>query len=479
MTAAAEWADGYAAALADYLAAPSEEGLTRGYELGRCALALGVAIGEVVAVHARAISPDAAVQRAADFLGETLAPYEMGLRGYREANAQLKHLNADLERRVEERSAALREADRRKDEFLATLAHELRNPLAPIRNAVQVLHLSGGVNPELAWARDVIDRQMRQMARLLDDLLDVSRISQGKLVLQRERVALSAVVREAVEACQPLLAAMRHDLSVALPDEPILLDVDPTRLAQVLLNLLNNAAKYTDPGGRIALRAERGDGDVAVSVLDNGIGLAADKLPIVFDLFAQVGDAITRSQGGLGIGLALVRRLVEMHGGSIVARSAGPGQGCEFVVRLPTVAGVPVPDGAVPEQKPTGPLRVLVVDDNRDAADSLAMLLQMVGNEVRTAHDGEEAIRAAAEFQPDVVLCDIGLPRVSGHDAARAIRREAWGQAMVLIAVTGWGQDADRKKSAEAGFDRHLVKPVDPKALMELLAGLRPGPAAK
>jgi CheY-like chemotaxis protein len=371
---------------------------------------------------------------------------------------------------------ALREADRRKDEFLATLAHELRNPLAPVRNAVELLRASGPAAPELEWARDVIDRQLRQMTRLIDDLMDVSRISRGKIELQRERVELAKVVHGAVETSRPLVEQMGHELTVTLPPEPIFLDGDVTRLAQVFLNLLNNAAKYTEPGGRIDLRAERQGGEVVVTVRDNGIGIPAAALPTIFEMFAQVEGASSRSQGGLGIGLTLVKRLVEMHGGSVTADSEGPGKGSTFTVRLPIGAEWPhTPDDPEDEERisPISKLRILVVDDNQDAAASLAMLLRLTGNEVRTAHDGEEAVRAAGEFRPRVVLLDIGLPKMTGYEVARIIRQQPGGKDMTLIAVTGWGQEEDRRKASEAGFDRHMVKPVDPKELLELLAELK------
>jgi PAS domain S-box-containing protein len=370
---------------------------------------------------------------------------------------------------------ALREADRRKDEFLATLAHELRNPLAPVRNALQVLRLRGEPTPELGWARDVIDRQVRQMTRLIDDLLDVSRIATGKLVLRKERVGLAAVVQGAVETSRPLIEEQGHELTVALPGEPVYLDADLTRLAQVLLNLLTNAAKYTDRGGRIRLTAGRQGGEVVVSVQDTGIGIPADKLPTLFAMFSQVEGSVARSQGGLGIGLCLAKRLVEMHGGRIEAHSDGPGKGSEFVVRLP------LPDGAAAAPAPAGSsgpaagalFRILIVDDNRDGADSLAMMLQMLGNDTRTAYDGAEALSAAAAFRPDVILLDIGLPRLTGYEVCRRLRAEPGGAGVVVIAQTGWGQEEDRRKSHEAGFDHHLVKPVDPDALLQLLAGLR------
>ena len=374
-----------------------------------------------------------------------------------------------------EAEAALKEADRRKDEFLATLAHELRNPLAPVRNAVEVLRMKGPDIPELHWARDIIDRQTQAMTRLIDDLMDISRINQGKIELKREQIQLAKIVQGAVETSRPLIEEMGHTLTVTLPPVRVIVDADLTRLAQVFLNLLNNAAKYTERGGRIDLRADLQGSDVVVSVADTGIGIPADKLPTLFARFSQVEVALSRTQGGQGIGLCLEKRLVEMHSGSVEAKSGGPGQGSEFVVRLPIVVEQTYPRQASDDgdkAQPTSDLRILVVDDNRDAAESLAMLLKMMGNNIHTAYDGEEAVAAAGKFRPHVVLCDIGLPKLNGYEACRQMKAQAWEKKMILIAVTGWGQDDDRRKSQEAGFDHHMVKPVDPQALMKLLAGL-------
>jgi signal transduction histidine kinase/ActR/RegA family two-component response regulator len=366
----------------------------------------------------------------------------------------------------------LRDADRRKDEFLATLAHELRNPLAPIRNGLQVLRLSGKETGVVAEARSMMERQLSQMVRLVDDLLDVSRISRNKLDLKKQRVTLAAVVHSAVETSRPLVEQSRHSLTVALPPDPVYLDADLVRLAQVFSNLLNNAAKYTEPGGRIWLTAEVVGHEVAVRVRDTGLGIPADALPRIFEMFSQVDRNMERSQGGLGIGLTLVRRLVEMHGGTVEARSDGPGKGSEFTVRLPLAA-----DGEVGRRAETaddGPAapkrRILIVDDNHDSAMSLGMMLDLMGNETRTAHDGLAAFEAAGTFRPDVILLDIGLPKLNGYDTCRRIREQPWGQAMVIVALTGWGQDEDRRRSKEAGFDHHLVKPVEADALAKLLA---------
>jgi PAS domain S-box-containing protein len=368
----------------------------------------------------------------------------------------------------------LKEADCRKDEFLATLAHELRNPLAPVRNAVQVLRFKGADESELRWSRDVIDRQVAHMTRLIDDLLDISRITRNKIELRKERVDLAEVVREAVETSQPLIERSGHHLTVTLPPEPIYLHADLLRLSQVLTNLLTNAAKYTDRGGDIWLTVERQAGEVVVRVKDTGVGIPAEKLPGLFQMFFQVDRALGRSQGGLGIGLSLVRRLVELHGGSVKAHSAGRGQGSEFTVLLPALAEEPEPQ---PTPEPAGSgvtktktsRRILVVDDMRDNADSLAMLLELGGNEVQIAYDGQAALEAAERFRPDVVLLDIRMPKLNGYDACRRIREQPWGKSMMLIALTGLGQQADQRRADEAGFDSHLVKPVDPAALDELL----------
>jgi len=365
----------------------------------------------------------------------------------------------------------LREADRRKDEFLATLAHELRNPLAPIRNAVQIIKSKGPAEPGLVWAREVIDRQVGHMARLLDDLLDVSRITRGMLELRRTRAALAAVVENALETSRPLLDAAGLTLAVSLPPESVFVHGDAVRLAQVFSNLLNNAAKYTDRGGAVSLSARREGGDVLVAVRDTGIGLAPEMLPRLFEMFTQAELARERSQGGLGIGLALVKGLVELHGGTVEARSAGPGRGSEFVVRLPLV--VSPRSGAVGVAPATtlqdAAYRILVADDLRDNADTLAQVLRSQGHEVYTAYNGEEALSEAEARRPDVILLDLGMPRLSGFEACRRLRRLPWARDVVMIAVTGWGQDDDRRRSQEAGFDHHLVKPVDPAELGKYL----------
>jgi PAS domain S-box-containing protein len=375
----------------------------------------------------------------------------------------------------------LRQADRRKDEFLATLAHELRNPLAPIRNALQIVRLVGDDRAAVEQARTVMERQLHQLVRMIDDLLDVSRITRNKLRLRKERLELAKAVQGAVETSRPLIEAAGHELTVTLPAEPILVDADLTRLAQVFSNLLNNAAKYTERGGHIWLTVEREGSDAVVTVRDTGVGIPAEHLPHVFEMFSQVDRSLERSQGGLGIGLALVRSLVEMHGGSVEARSEGPGTGSEFVVRLPVVSERPAqrqaPEGGCESKAAAARCKVLVVDDNEDTAMSLSMMLQITGHDARTAHDGLQAVAVAGSYRPDVVLLDIGLPKLNGYEVARRIREEPWGKGVRLIALTGWGQEEDKQRSKEAGFDFHLVKPVEPAALEELLTKLCPAPA--
>ncbi len=373
----------------------------------------------------------------------------------------------------------LREADRRKDEFLATLAHELRNPLAPIRNSLQILKMPHLDVPTAERTREMMERQVHHLVRLVDDLLDVSRVMRGKVELRREQVELAPVVARAVETTQPLIESQRHDLRIRLPDESLALDADPVRLAQVVGNLLANAAKYTEPNGRIWLTARREGNAVVLSVRDAGIGIAPDMLTKVFDLFVQADQAADRSQGGLGIGLTLVRSLVEMHGGTVEARSPGLGSGSEFVVRLPLASVQPADPGprgkdAHPGQAtPPSGHRLLVVDDNQDAANSLALLLSLQGHEVRVAHDGRAALELLNGYRPEVIFLDIGMPGMDGYEVARRVRRQRGLEAVRLAALTGWGQQEDRRRSAEAGFDHHLVKPVDPNALEEVLSRLK------
>jgi signal transduction histidine kinase/ActR/RegA family two-component response regulator len=406
-----------------------------------------------------------------------------------------------------EMEGSLRDSDRRKNEFLAMLAHELRNPLAPIRHSLEVMRRArkvesaamanqgtGRTTPApsqpIDAAIEVLDRQVGQMVRLVDDLLDAGRISRGKLVLRKERVELSSVVHHAVEAARPLCESLDQELTVTLPQEPVYLDADPTRLAQIVGNLLNNACKFSDRGGHIWLTVEHTDesaGDtvntscglppnVVIRVRDTGIGIAANQQSRIFDMFTQGDTALERAVTGLGIGLTLVKTLTQMHGGTLDVTSAGIGQGSEFIVRLPIIVA---PATVAPPAKTREPaltakgLHILIVDDNRDAANMLAMLLEFSGHETHMAHDGVEAVEAATTFQPDVILLDIGLPRLNGYEAARKIReqQEQPGRPL-LVALTGWGQDEDRRRSEEAGFDAHLVKPVDEAALRTLLDGL-------
>lgn len=375
--------------------------------------------------------------------------------------------------------AELAENARRKDEFLATLAHELRNPLAPIRNGLEALPLLQDRPEELVATRAMMLRQLHHLVRLVDDLLDASRISRGKLQLRKEHVELEPVIHEALEACRPQFEAGRLRLEVSLPPEAIYLDADPVRLAQVFGNLLGNAAKFTSPDCQVWLTARRDQGQVVISVKDTGIGISPDMLPRVFDMFMQVDQPVGRSQGGLGIGLSLVKRLVEMHGGQVEACSHGEGKGSEFVVRLPILDSAPEPT-PVPLSKRIEPLlrRILVVDDNQDSARTLAMLLKYSGSDTQVAHDGPEAVEKAAQYRPDVVLLDIGLPTMSGYDVCRAIRSNSAGARPAIIALTGWGQEEDRKKSKEAGFDAHLVKPIDYAVLTDLLQSLPAGSVA-
>jgi signal transduction histidine kinase/ActR/RegA family two-component response regulator len=366
--------------------------------------------------------------------------------------------------------ARLLEADRKKDEFLAVLAHELRNPLAPIHNAVQILRARGPDDPILDGARAVIERQARQLARLVDDLLDLSRITTGRLELRRAQIDLREVLRSAVETSQPAIDSAGLELRIELPNEPVWLDGDLTRLAQVMSNLLNNAARYTDRGGTVTLAAERQGSDAVVAVRDTGVGIPTDMLSRVFEMFTQVDRSGERGKGGLGIGLTLVKRLTEMHGGTVEARSAGPGQGSEFIVRLPVALDGAPPPGAGTGVRSGPSLRVVVVDDNPDMVASLATLLRLLGHVVREAFDGQEAVEAALAFRPDVVLMDIGLPKLSGYEAAERLRADPVTRGATLIATTGWSQEEDRERSRQAGFDHHLIKPVDPAELIGLLA---------
>ena len=380
--------------------------------------------------------------------------------------------NLDITNRVR-MEQALNDAGRRKDEFLATLAHELRNPLAPISNSLELLRLAGANAGVIDRARTVMQRQVAKIVRLVDDLLDVSRFTHDKLNLKKEHVDLTTVVQAAIDACRPHFDRARQDLEVSLPERAIDVHADQIRLLQVFGNLLINASKYTAQEGRIWLTVEQEGHDAVVTVTDTGIGIPADMRSQVFELFTQVKDPLVRSQGGLGVGLSLARRLVEQHGGTLVALSEGPGHGSQFVVHLPVHTAQPPAEPASPAQVDridTISRRVLVVDDNRDSADSLVDMLSMSGHETRKASDGPQAINSATVFRPDAIVLDIGLPGLSGYDVCRHIRAQPWGKNIVMIALTGWGQLDDRRRSVEAGFDRHFVKPVDHAALLKLLA---------
>lgn len=376
----------------------------------------------------------------------------------------------DITRR-KQMEQALKESDRRKDEFLATLAHELRNPLAPIANALEILKQATDDPPLQQQAREAIERQLSHLVRLVDDLLDVSRITRDKLELRKSRVDLVATVHHALETCGPLATGAELRIETRLPDGPVWLEADPVRLAQIFNNLLNNACKYTGKGGTIWLTAEERGDEVTVSIRDSGIGMPADKLESVFVMFEQVPGASPQATGGLGIGLTLVKRLVELHGGTICAYSEGEGQGSEFVVRLPVLATAQdeVEAGPSGATSPLPARRILVVDDNRDSADSLAMLLGLHGHETRAVHDGVTAVETAESFRPHMLFLDVGLPVMDGIEACRRIREQRWGKEMVIVALTGWGQEDDRRKSKEAGFDEHLVKPVDNATLLKVL----------
>ncbi|HET8947579.1 MAG TPA: ATP-binding protein [Candidatus Polarisedimenticolia bacterium] len=369
----------------------------------------------------------------------------------------------------------LKEADRRKDEFLAILAHELRNPLAPIRNSLHIMRLTSPPDAHASRVAEMMERQVNHMVRLVDDLMEVSRISRGKMELRKERVDVADVVRNAVETSRPLIEAGGHELSVSIPPEPLALQGDAVRLTQVVANLLNNAAKYSEPGGRIGLTVSADEDEVSIAVRDTGRGIAPDMLPRVFDLFMQGDHQPSRTQGGLGIGLTLVKVLVEMHGGRVEAKSDGPGRGSEFVVRLPLSRAWTSTQATEPAFRPSTTLasrRVLVVDDNRDAADSLGILLRLQGADVQVVHNGADALEAVGRSKPAVVLMDIGMPGMDGYEVARRIRHLPEAADITLIALTGWGQEEDRVRSRSAGFDYHLIKPANVEALQNLLVSL-------
>jgi signal transduction histidine kinase len=402
------------------------------------------------------------------------------------ANDNLARTNRALEAEIVERrraEEALKEADRRKDEFLATLAHELRNPLAPVRNAIEIMLRLPQDDPKLVWSRDVIRRQVVHLTRLVNDLLDVSRITLGKIELQRESIDLVALITNAVEAQRPSIDARSQIMTIGFPNVPLFVNGDPVRLAQVVANLLENAVKYTHEGGQIWLTLEAavpgadGSREAIIRVKDSGVGMPAELLARIFEPFVQAKQKLEHSQGGLGIGLALVRRLVELHEGRVSAHSEGEGMGSEIVVRLPALASEPLASSAQEHpgtngQRPKSDLRILVVDDNFDAAKSLSLLLQLSGNEVHMASDGLEAVAAVESLRPDVVLLDIGMPNIDGYEAARRIRRLSGGDAVVLVALTGYNQELDRRKSEDAGFDAHMTKPADLATLMDLMQQL-------
>lgn len=392
------------------------------------------------------------------------------------ANEELAASNRALQAEIAERSraeAALIEADRHKDEFLAILAHELRNPLAPIRNAIEIMARFPIDNPKLKWSREVIDRQALHLTRLVDDLLDISRITRGTIKLAQEPVKIETIIARAVEALQPIITEHRHELSIDSPDGSLIVRGDLTRLVQVLGNLLNNAAKYTNDGGRIHIRARRNGNWVELSVKDNGIGIPRESQSKLFNLFARLESSDDRTPGGLGIGLALVRKLVEMHHGEVAVSSEGPGKGSEFIVRVPLIAEAA---GELPRATRRGDAaalvrhRILVADDNPDALESLALLLECDGHQVWKAANGAEAIELAAKWRPELALLDIGMPVLDGYEAARRMRSEDWGKRMMIVALSGWGQSSDVQRSRESGFDSHLVKPASFDALAQLLS---------
>jgi signal transduction histidine kinase len=446
---------------------------------------------ELASANARLSEANIALQE------EKTRELEVFNRSLQRANSELEAANRSLQSENAERTRAeqaLKEADRHKDEFLAMLAHELRNPLAPIHNAIELMRMKPLNDPQLNWARDVIARQLTSLTRLVDDLLDVSRITRGKINLTRQVVELEALISRALETVHPLFDEQKHQLTLELPEPGVKVFGDATRLTQAIANVLGNAAKYTDQGGQIIVGAIVRGADVEIFIRDNGIGIRPELLPHVFELFTQLDRDDGRTQGGLGIGLALVQRLVQMHGGDVSAASEGPGKGSQFVIRLPLLReedepvdakpahGVDVPPTEREMTSVVTPLvtasaarmvrRILIADDNNDALESLATLLQLSGHEVYTATNGGTALQSIERHLPEVVLLDIGMPMLDGYEVARRIRAQPWGQRITLVALTGWGQDSDRRRSREAGFDSHLVKPLDLETLTDLLARL-------
>jgi signal transduction histidine kinase len=440
-----------------------------GADSGTVATALP-ALGNVTLLE-RPLRPKTLVSAVRAALKARERQYQVG-----EHLAEQERINKQLEESIRDRERveeALREADRRKDEFLATLAHELRNPLAPIRNALHILRLTDSSDSATEQVCEMMERQVGHLVRLVDDLMEVSRITRGKIELRMEPVEVAAIIRSAVEASRPLIDESRHQLAISLPPEPLVIHGDSVRLSQVVSNLLNNAAKYMDEGGQIWLGAKQQGDDALISVRDTGIGIPPEMLPHIFKMFTQVDRAKRQAQGGLGIGLSLVRTLVEMHGGEVEAHSLGVGQGSEFIVRLPLSTATSVSTRNMANTRtPVLPRhRILVVDDNRDGAESLGLLLTLLGAEVRVVHDGLAAVEIIPSYAPTVVLLDIGMPGMDGYEVAQRIRQQPAGRNLMLIALTGWGQEADRRRTSQAGFDHHLLKPADITTLKSLLDG--------
>jgi signal transduction histidine kinase/ActR/RegA family two-component response regulator len=418
---------------------------------------------------------DGTYDQVAFFIAKDRRAYERELLLARRTAEEALNARRGAEIQLQELNRALSLADRRKDEFLATLAHELRNPLAPIRNVVELLKRQLPASDKNIKPLAVLERQVSHLTHLVNDLMDASRITQGHVDLRSEQFDLGTIMQAAADDLFPMVRSAGHQLHVTLPLPPITLHADPTRITQVILNLLTNAAKYTPHGGTIWLAARREEYTAIITVRDTGIGIPPESLASVFQMFSQLTPALERAQGGLGIGLALVRGLVELHGGSISATSAGVGCGSEFEVRLPMT---PLEAVAAPMELSEPPSvtkqKILIVDDSRDVTDTMTMLLDVLGHGTRAAHDGQTAMRHGAEFLPDVVILDIGLPDMSGYEVARRIRSAPWGEQVFLIAATGWGQEADRDLAIEAGFDLHLTKPIDFEALQSVLASVKP-----